>query len=169
MFVPPAFVIRSSPRFSVLFAFGVTPDLSSLQKPQRGWQMNKPTLWRWIAGRLKENMSALFLAAGMMLIPLGFYLLSEGTIGEWYSRIAVLIGITCLVMAYPLARSEQRKEDSKFITQYRLTKQSSDDLLIELKGLRKESTKLTNPGFNSINLFLQNSSIRSMVSFFSPI
>jgi hypothetical protein len=96
------------------------------------------SLIRRILGRIKENMSALFLSAGVMLIPLGFYFLAEEVINSWFDGIGVVLGIICLIMAYVYARSEKKEEDKKYLTQLLITKESSSDLLTELKELRQE-------------------------------
>jgi hypothetical protein len=104
------------------------------------------SLIRQIVGRLKQNMSALFLALGMMFVPLGFYLLVEGNIGVWYARITVILGIVCQIIAYLYARYDQKKEDFKYLTQYTLTKESSEKLITEIRGLRQDIKEVSDGG-----------------------
>lgn len=59
---------------------------------------------------LKRYMDAVFLAAGTILVPLGFYLRVEQQALNGLGTGAVLLGLVCWVLAYYVVKGKEKRE-----------------------------------------------------------
>jgi len=66
-------------------------------------------LLKRLVGGVKNNMSALMMTVGGLLIPLGFYFIVEYEPLLWYGRIAIVLGIICWGIAVRVVHNEEKE------------------------------------------------------------
>jgi hypothetical protein len=112
--------------------------------------MNKPTLWRRILRGLKMYKSAILLTWGGIMIPAAMFLMvsSDKTSDDVIALAILIMGIVSMIGATLFALKDERRDNAKYLAQLGLTKESFDNLITEVQGLRRDLKENRNDSRN---------------------
>jgi hypothetical protein len=97
------------------------------------------SLIRRIVGRLKEYMTLALMTAGTIFIPLGVYMMVEGTLWPlWVGKCVLGVGFLALMTANVFAILDRRQEMKEKQLQTRQLENIRIDIVTSVNGLVNE-------------------------------